>query len=1220
MGTFYQIQGKSKEMIDNSEEGLSFFKRKYSNIKPFSIVNREYKFHFDNKNNNIFKIPLDGHLIKNIYFKANIELNEKKEEINEWKELKIFDNPYFINYTKINIPKIENINLEVIYNNLKNMIYNNSINDNNNLWQENIMNYYHNDENNLTIIKNILNYYDIETNLLESLNNNLVEYKNAKVLNIINFYINVIYLFYNNLINLEKVYSNRLVLTESSITNDYLLTNFLDKYSFYYENNDINKLYIQQQLDFYINDLRIKLQNEKIRQDNNSINNITTLDYGNNYEIYINNILLELNENIWTIDIINAFSVEISNDNDNDTENTIGKINEKYTTFINQTLVNIYYNLYDSNFSNNDNQIIDSSNKYYSIYINFIYNINNFIYNELIINQKYKDIFDLQITYLSEDNITDINVSENNISDIININLNDFQIVIDNDISNIKNFYYDYNTIINIDLSEYTTIQSIKDNIFDKINFYQYYNLSFLKDNNEFKYIDLLDKYDFKPESDFLLYTIYNDNENILIHEYKKKDTNIIIEDENLLREYIYNFNLTNDDIYINLIREKFPLFELNLFNLYPFYNFEKVIIKERTFFSNFKNIVILHSYLNPIFLEEMYHEYVYERKKNIKEQYNINIDIDISKYENDLDDYQKQIIQSYTFYNKTYFEEKIPNLILNIINDIHKYKYFHILNYENFLEFTRTNYNYFMYLYNEWNKKLQGKKKWNYLLQIKYKGQDFTFIELKHIIEIEKKIGIYDINEGISTSTNETTSLLIDDYNIKYEESLKILNEKYQKYINTEIFEDLDLLSIKVKINYNNNLKLNLKLGKRNFSSNIKINKIFLYSNTVCILYYEHNYRNIAYIFENMTENTKIFFVRKNIKSIFVYPFLMNTIKYKGLNINIDQDISNVFGNDIFFDFSENKYIRKFDSENNIYLYLELYRWILYNDFYNLITSKYKDIKFEKINLQSKSKNNIFKYINLQIDDQIIETLCDDTLNIYQKYFIKNKKGFDKLLQMNYIPLIFWFMRNEHSSFPIISLSNTNVYLNIKCFDNVIIKNNISSIIIDYILLSPEERNEIILKDHVYILNSFNQKDLLINKDNNFLTLPFNSQIIDFFIIFYNDLNEIIEINKYIKSLKLKIDGKESVKYYDLKFHTNVTVWNSKYKGIDNNIINISFAINPILSEQPSGSMNYSCITDSVLKFIIDDKTFYEIYKYSKIIFRDYKYIKINSGQGSLI
>ena len=83
---------------------------------------------------------------------------------------------------------------------------------------------------------------------------------------------------------------------------------------------------------------------------------------------------------------------------------------------------------------------------------------------------------------------------------------------------------------------------------------------------------------------------------------------------------------------------------------------------------------------------------------------------------------------------------------------------------------------------------------------------------------------------------------------------------------------------------------------------------------------------------------------------------------------------------------------------------------------------------------------------------------------------------------------------------------------------------------------------------------------------------------------------------------------------------HTNVTVWNKKYKGFNKNIINISFAINPLSLDQPSGSMNYSSITDSVLKFIISDFVFYEIYKYSKIVFRDYKYIKLNSGQASLI
>lgn len=1207
MGTFYQIQGKSKELIDNSIEGISYFKNKYNNIKPFSIINREYKISLHEKNNNIFKIPLDGHLIKNMYLKADLNMNKKNNnsKINEWKDLKIFDNPNFLNYTITNIPNIENIDIEPITNNLKKIIYEDYYNTKNlslEVWKKNIINYYHKNENESIIIKNVLNYYDIETNLLETLNNNLIEYKNIKVLYLINFYINILYLFYNNLINLEKIYSNRIVLTENSITSEYLLEDFISQYLFYYENNNINKLYIQQQLDLYINDLRIKLENEKNRQNENSINNISTIDFENNYEIYLNNILLKLNEDIWSEDIINVFSEKNVNI-DSSEDNSIGKINQKYSNFLNEILINIYYNLFNLNTTNTNISIIDSSAEYYQIYLNFIKNINTFIISELIIDDKYINFFDLD-----KDDISDIN----------NINLNNINTLIINDIFDIKNFYYDYKTIISIDISEFKTIQEIKDNLFDLINTYQKYQLNKININLystnstsvntssvndiEFIYIELIEKYDFRSSSEFLFLTVYNNNENILIYFYKNNQE-ITIQEENRLRELIYNYNLTNDNKYKILIKDEFPLFDLSLFNTYPFYNFEKLIVKERTLFENFKNIIILQSCLNPIFLEEMYHEYVFERKINIKNEYNISVEIEINDIEKKLDDYQKQIIQSYTFYNKEYFINKIPEEILEEINDIHKYKYFHILNYENFIEYTRTNYNYFIYLYNEWNKKLQGIKKWKSLLQIEYKGEIFTYIELKHILEIE----------------NNRKLLSENDINSKIDIILNNLNNKYENYLNTKNFEDLDLDNIKVEINYNKNLKMNLKIGKKNFN-NIKINRLFLYPKIICILYYEKDYRHIAYIFENKSDSIKYFYVREDIKSIFIYPYNLKSFKYKELDINIEEDFSIVFSNDIYYDFNNNKLIRKFIPEKNFYLYLELYRWSIFNDFYDLITRNYKKKVFEKINLEYQKQYNIFEYINLQIDDQIIETLCDDTLNIYQNYFIKNKKGFNKLLEMNYIPLIFWFMRSKYAILPIISLSNTNVYLNIKFNENIIIQNNIGKIYIDYVLLSPEERNDIIIQDNIYILNSFNQKQLLLNRNNNFLKLPFNSQIIDFFIIFYNQKNEIIEINKYIESLKLKIDGKESVKYYDLKYHTNVTIWNKKYKGFNKNIINISFAINPIILEQPSGSINYSSITDSVLKFLISDITFYKIYKFSKIIFRDYKYLKIISGQASLI
>ena len=41
----------------------------------------------------------------------------------------------------------------------------------------------------------------------------------------------------------------------------------------------------------------------------------------------------------------------------------------------------------------------------------------------------------------------------------------------------------------------------------------------------------------------------------------------------------------------------------------------------------------------------------------------------------------------------------------------------------------------------------------------------------------------------------------------------------------------------------------MNLRIGKNNIN-NIKINRIFLYPKISCILFYEFNYRRIAYIF----------------------------------------------------------------------------------------------------------------------------------------------------------------------------------------------------------------------------------------------------------------------------------------------------------------------------------------------------------------------------------
>ena len=151
---------------------------------------------------------------------------------------------------------------------------------------------------------------------------------------------------------------------------------------------------------------------------------------------------------------------------------------------------------------------------------------------------------------------------------------------------------------------------------------------------------------------------------------------------------------------------------------------------------------------------------------------------------------------------------------------------------------------------------------------------------------------------------------------------------------------------------------------GKHNLLKNMFINKLWLYPNSECILYYEKNYRHIAYIFENSTQKIKSFYIRKKIKSVFIYPNNLNKIinstsideiddivsssnslidnstsifsiintfsvsnkikelkEYKSLKIEIPLG-SIIFGNDIHYDFDKKKFIRKFISEKK-YLFI---------------------------------------------------------------------------------------------------------------------------------------------------------------------------------------------------------------------------------------------------------------------------------------------------------
>ena len=93
---------------------------------------------------------------------------------------------------------------------------------------------------------------------------------------------------------------------------------------------------------------------------------------------------------------------------------------------------------------------------------------------------------------------------------------------------------------------------------------------------------------------------------------------------------------------------------------------------------------------------------------------------------------------------------------------------------------------------------------------------------------------------------------------------------------------------------------------------------------------------------------------------------------------------------------------------------------------------------------------HHFFNNFETEIDGRVIESYTNDYFNIYQSHHLKDdqKSNYNELIGNNeklnsfegekssykiYIPLIFWFNRSSSFSLPLISMSNSNVKINVR-------------------------------------------------------------------------------------------------------------------------------------------------------------------------------------------
>lgn len=307
----------------------------------------------------------------------------------------------------------------------------------------------------------------------------------------------------------------------------------------------------------------------------------------------------------------------------------------------------------------------------------------------------------------------------------------------------------------------------------------------------------------------------------------------------------------------------------------------------------------------------------------------------------------------------------------------------------------------------------------------------------------------------------------------------------------------------------------------------------------------------------------------------------------------------------------------RKGDLLGNMYLYVKLPRLVKTSG--------------EFVGWTNSTGNALVEYVELEIGGQVIDKNYGLFMEIWDELTntkIQNKLigKYDTNLVLNYnaeseteyyIPLKFWFHDNLSLSLPLLCLTYHEVKLNIKLrdfsemvhYDGAtppepvdIIDARVSA---NYIFLENEQRKEYVKTDQKFFITQLQLSPVLSIKQgtkNLKSNLEFNHPCKELFWVFREIESETNNdwfnfskrvpngelVTSLLKSSELLIDGTERFSENEIFFrtvqqdlhHTNVS---------DKHIYIYSFSKLPE-EYQPSGTLNFSKISDSVMNFQMID------------------------------
>ena len=711
-----------------------------------------------------------------------------------------------------------------------------------------------------------------------------------------------------------------------------------------------------------------------------------------------------------------------------------------------------YLQTYSTNFNNVLNSI-STEDPFFYTFIDFAYisNVQVDVIRNIVGNS---NVVVSSLSYLETLKIlSDISFAEITSIQLINSAITAFASIYNYGlvISDLKIVSYDLNlfngiTDINQLLAKYKNIllsnvveieSSI--NLYKDIDYEKYLNDgSFIAKNS---YVSLIDEFSFSSILDQCLYV---DNTPIIIgfiesilssysitlNQTQIDKLTLLIKQYNINYPYGGTKTLNINDTIITDISNAIGLGDLfpriliyNILVGNPYFADTTLLTQDNTTFSQLKEYVTFQSYLNQIFIEEMYYEYVYEKTYELFALYKSDPITDRNKWISKLDSiaktfkltlYQQQILRSFTFFNIDYISEKIGDISYTIrklapgkrkyiYNTIYLYQtlqdltnntlwserlyFLNILSYEQYFNYVKTNYNYAMTIFNKFKQKSTNRLRWNIVLTIPNSDINLTVVEdyyltnkFNYILQNYNK-NSYDTY--VNNLLTQETSNFNNNINTKF-------NSSYNAIGKTIVATIIDL---------SNNVT-NLSVGL--YYTSIYIETLSLQPNTIFdgftyntfdnrIIHYENHTNKILEFKVKQTVGSYIIQVKPSVRGKVYFASLNKSILDGEYNLIIKKDTISIYPNTLFIGYNQN---------NIVYIYRNTTNNLIKNPIINIT-------HFKIISLYNKYYKNNTSILN---DDYYLNN--DLTIDWNKKKLVRT------FLPQEYIysnkELLLWYYSND--------------------------------------------------------------------------------------------------------------------------------------------------------------------------------------------------------------